>query len=165
MIRRPPRSTLFPYTTLFRSEIERHLVDISRGQRVTVFEEAEEEDARTERIDLAGDPAAMPVNRWKHVIAELRVGVPADHAQAVFDVVPRLRLVERTEVVGGDDPLAQLVEFPACQRLAELRLAEQEALQRGAAADLQVGEHAQLLERGNREVLAFVDEKEGPLPL
>src|SRR3712207_7082502 len=28
MIRRPPRSTLFPYTTLFRShELQRHLVD------------------------------------------------------------------------------------------------------------------------------------------
>src|SRR3712207_9131424 len=26
MIRRPPRSTLFPYTTLFRSDVERHLV-------------------------------------------------------------------------------------------------------------------------------------------
>src|SRR5688572_32767645 len=25
MIRRPPRSTLFPYTTLFRSELGRHL--------------------------------------------------------------------------------------------------------------------------------------------
>src|SRR5689334_24809417 len=25
MIRRPPRSTLFPYTTLFRSEVEKHL--------------------------------------------------------------------------------------------------------------------------------------------
>src|SRR5438270_6886702 len=25
MIRRPPRSTLFPYTTLFRSTIQRHL--------------------------------------------------------------------------------------------------------------------------------------------
>src|SRR3712207_7116540 len=24
MIRRPPRSTLFPYTTLFRSDLERH---------------------------------------------------------------------------------------------------------------------------------------------
>src|SRR3712207_6860528 len=24
MIRRPPRSTLFPYTTLFRSDVERH---------------------------------------------------------------------------------------------------------------------------------------------
>src|SRR5438105_10581703 len=25
MIRRPPRSTLFPYTTLFRSRVDRHL--------------------------------------------------------------------------------------------------------------------------------------------
>src|SRR3712207_7350942 len=29
MIRRPPRSTLFPYTTLFRSQLE-HLVDRER---------------------------------------------------------------------------------------------------------------------------------------
>src|SRR2546428_10056405 len=27
MIRRPPRSTLFPYTTLFRSAVGHHLVD------------------------------------------------------------------------------------------------------------------------------------------
>src|SRR3712207_8145111 len=26
MIRRPPRSTLFPYTTLFRSRVDRHLL-------------------------------------------------------------------------------------------------------------------------------------------
>src|SRR5690349_23763911 len=32
MIRRPPRSTLFPYTTLFRSILELgHLTDISEG--------------------------------------------------------------------------------------------------------------------------------------
>src|SRR2546425_3632299 len=27
MIRRPPRSTLFPYTTLFRSALGRHVID------------------------------------------------------------------------------------------------------------------------------------------
>src|SRR3712207_8881179 len=33
MIRRPPRSTLFPYTTLFRSRVERHPVRAQqRGQ-------------------------------------------------------------------------------------------------------------------------------------
>src|SRR5258706_10944987 len=38
MIRRPPRSTLFPYTTLFRShrkgrnEIEQHHRDVERGK-------------------------------------------------------------------------------------------------------------------------------------
>src|SRR5256885_10418724 len=42
MIRRPPRSTLFPYTTLFRSEAARfvaaHLADL--GYAVEVFEAA-----------------------------------------------------------------------------------------------------------------------------
>src|SRR3712207_7953307 len=37
MIRRPPRSTLFPYTTLFRSEVrhparDRHQLERDRGQ-------------------------------------------------------------------------------------------------------------------------------------
>src|SRR2546430_12837073 len=41
MIRRPPRSTLFPYTTLFRSlhiisrSIEFNIIDISSGQSKT----------------------------------------------------------------------------------------------------------------------------------
>src|SRR5256885_12085774 len=41
MIRRPPRSTLFPYTTLFRSEADRDLYWIARWfepRRPEVFE-------------------------------------------------------------------------------------------------------------------------------
>src|SRR3712207_7071620 len=34
MIRRPPRSTLFPYTTLFRSEVERIAARGGRVERV-----------------------------------------------------------------------------------------------------------------------------------
>src|SRR5215208_7762514 len=34
MIRRPPRSTLFPYTTLFRSKRADHVVGFVRGGRV-----------------------------------------------------------------------------------------------------------------------------------
>src|SRR3712207_7580066 len=33
MIRRPPRSTLFPYTTLFRSDLVRDLVRMALGHR------------------------------------------------------------------------------------------------------------------------------------
>src|SRR2546429_3600169 len=46
MIRRPPRSTLFPYTTLFRSKIENwdnlpegircHLIDRMRDRAITI---------------------------------------------------------------------------------------------------------------------------------
>src|SRR5437868_7915248 len=31
LIRRPPRSTLFPYTTLFRSQLQDHLIVVCRG--------------------------------------------------------------------------------------------------------------------------------------
>src|SRR5260221_3073186 len=34
MIRRPPRSTLFPYTTLFRSEADAANVTLTRGSEV-----------------------------------------------------------------------------------------------------------------------------------
>src|SRR3712207_7113625 len=38
MIRRPPRSTLFPYTTLFRSLCSQHAVFTGKGSsQVTVF--------------------------------------------------------------------------------------------------------------------------------
>src|SRR5256885_3365165 len=38
MIRRPPRSTLFPYTTLFRSGIERTKPTASRQRRMNPFQ-------------------------------------------------------------------------------------------------------------------------------
>src|SRR4051812_49636962 len=40
MIRRPPRSTLFPYTTLFRSEAEREQPDHDRAWDQQVLEAA-----------------------------------------------------------------------------------------------------------------------------
>src|SRR3989442_10051282 len=42
MIRRPPRSTLFPYTTLFRSE--RNLLAVGRPRRTEDFAECGERD-------------------------------------------------------------------------------------------------------------------------
>src|SRR3712207_8127014 len=55
MIRRPPRSTLFPYTTLFRSELENRMkraVIMADGKLVTA-----------EDLDLeARSEAALPVN-------------------------------------------------------------------------------------------------------
>src|SRR5690349_23709012 len=60
MIRRPPRSTLFPYTTLFRSEAGDHL----QRRRLAAARGAEQRDelalldAQRELID-GRDPAVM----------------------------------------------------------------------------------------------------------
>src|SRR3712207_6852948 len=59
MIRRPPRSTLFPYTTLFRSaqhvELGAFDVDLAEGRRSVVG------DKLIERGDAYGD-AAVPAH-------------------------------------------------------------------------------------------------------
>src|SRR5687768_18005169 len=62
MIRRPPRSTLFPYTTLFRSRLHRagwripHVADQRRGIARTLFR-----DARDGTV--SGDAAAQEQDR------------------------------------------------------------------------------------------------------
>src|SRR3712207_6918951 len=50
MIRRPPRSTLFPYTTLFRS---RHDDRVARGQDLVAVAQAQPELAPQHLVPLA----------------------------------------------------------------------------------------------------------------
>src|SRR2546422_7458092 len=59
MIRRPPRSTLFPYTTLFRSRLEqhrrplalRHEVEQAAALAALPGQEAEEQDRKSTRLN------------------------------------------------------------------------------------------------------------------
>src|SRR2546421_2149776 len=68
MIRRPPRSTLFPYTTLFRSKLLRH-----RGPG----EGAEALSAgRAERLEQRAAVLAGRVERPRHEVQLVRVGRP-----------------------------------------------------------------------------------------
>src|SRR5256885_12581483 len=48
MIRRPPRSTLFPYTTLFRSRADRHDVVGARAAHVAVARDMGQRRQRSE---------------------------------------------------------------------------------------------------------------------
>src|SRR3712207_7424550 len=67
MIRRPPRSTLFPYTTLFRS-LERHYLTCNRGHRAASLATITTSIARgpgrhTERPDHEGPAASTSAGR------------------------------------------------------------------------------------------------------
>ena len=79
MIRRPPRSTLFPYTTLFRSpqawiqglrqrlEWERHNAERKDEWREIAQQAAEilRRDFGVERLGVIGDlPTPQPLNYW-----------------------------------------------------------------------------------------------------
>src|SRR2546427_9660059 len=72
MIRRPPRSTLFPYTTLFRSE----LLDLHRLPLAAVRDRVETE-IRAHRVDVhevvarVGHDAAVPVQAPELAVPDL----------------------------------------------------------------------------------------------
>src|SRR2546425_3933066 len=66
MIRRPPRSTLFPYTTLFRSLVDR--VDHLGDQRLDLFQLC-----RLERIEDVVGPVARALGQRAHADPEPRV--------------------------------------------------------------------------------------------
>src|SRR5258707_5376494 len=52
MIRRPPRSTLFPYTTLFRSRIaEQHAAAAARGLLAKAVHVAADADRKSTRLN------------------------------------------------------------------------------------------------------------------
>src|SRR2546428_7977801 len=52
MIRRPPRSTLFPYTTLFRSPEEHPALGIGIEDRTVVAEQESRRRQRMEQLDV-----------------------------------------------------------------------------------------------------------------
>src|SRR3712207_7905418 len=87
MIRRPPRSTLFPYTTLFRSE------------RVARFRKVDEQDrgagrdgqsldrvAKAALVDLFGRPAVLDRDRPKHLGDRKSTRLNSSHANISYAV-------------------------------------------------------------------------------
>src|SRR2546427_9459454 len=88
MIRRPPRSTLFPYTTLFRSVANTNLRDGAKYEPLNPVE------AHQERHDLRNNPSAEQPRqpRSEEHTSEL---------QSQSNLVCRL-LLEKKKKSGGD---------------------------------------------------------------
>src|SRR3989442_2076896 len=96
MIRRPPRSTLFPYTTLFRS-VDRgapELLDLAHGdlRPVELGEEERHPTERLRRVARGGAGEEQDVGRLA------RVRVP--HLATVDDVAVALLLGSRLDARG-----------------------------------------------------------------
>src|SRR5438046_1031820 len=94
MVRRPPRSPLFPYTTLFRSEVVRRFADVPQITvdkhkvlqiLVNLLRNAKEAcDAageRERRVTLSVERCATGV---RVAVADNGVGIAAEHMSRVF---------------------------------------------------------------------------------
>src|SRR6185369_1431924 len=102
------------------------LLDRGGLQAVQLLKKSEEQQARAEGIDLARHPAGMPIDEGKAILGELRIAFPIGAAQPVLDIGFGLAFAQRPEMIGGGDPLSQLLEPRAAEHSAELWLPEQE---------------------------------------
>src|SRR3712207_6849725 len=73
MIRRPPRSTLFPYTTLFRSSLREHVTGLlSASREVVVLGDLNDGSAAATTQILYGPPGSQPRGRSEEHTSELQ---------------------------------------------------------------------------------------------
>jgi hypothetical protein len=127
--------------------------------------EAQQQQAVAHRVDAPRDAAAGLVDALEGLGIEARLVGGAGTLQAVLDVALGLVLVQRADVAGGRHALAELLHLGPLQDLAELGLADQEALQQRLVAELEVRQHAQFLDRARRQVLRLVDDQQAALAL
>src|SRR5438034_3838243 len=95
MIRRPPRSTLFPYTTLFRSRPERCCEQHLRTGIVFALEQ--EETAPLLRLGGAAWVARLTVQELRASVQPLRSEEHTSELQSHSDLVCRLLLEKKKE--------------------------------------------------------------------
>src|SRR2546427_469333 len=97
MIRRPPRSTLFPYTTLFRSEVERRTVQRAPGGAAGPLDA---EGRFRHQLPAALGSGTAETSRARHLVAAHgRINRPRPVIETAEEVLHVLE-AELTEVVG-----------------------------------------------------------------
>src|SRR5688572_32247900 len=98
MIRRPPRSTLFPYTTLFRSRIEPAKADVaiaaSAGRMLAGYDEGRRVEAMALRLVRMLDRAGRLDDRF---IVRARSEEHTSELQSQSNLVCRLLLEKKNK--------------------------------------------------------------------
>src|SRR2546421_2244895 len=86
MIRRPPRSTLFPYTTLFRSRVEGLIAGLTR-ERNFISSVVETAPTLVMMFDLEGDRKSTRLNsshdQISYAVFCLKKKTSASHPRAI----------------------------------------------------------------------------------
>src|SRR3569832_1086723 len=104
------------------------------------------------------------INLCDGVGAETRVTAPTRESQAMEHVSTCLVRTERKQVMRGDHALLQLYHASARERIAQRRMAQQDALQQGTRAMLIIGEQAELFDGALRQVERLVHLQQRTLP-
>ena len=134
--------------------VDHRLVDIPH-----LFGVGRQQDEIADDVDQTGDAAAVHEDKIEGLGFEAqRLAVPR-HLQAVQDVLLDFLAVQGLQVALDADALPQLAQFRLGQQGAQLRLPHQDDLQQLGVARFQVGEHPDLFQGFQGEVLRLVDDQ------
>src|SRR3712207_8725891 len=100
MIRRPPRSTLFPYTTLFRSQVAHLDVGVPVVRVGDLRPLTEQGVGLVEEQHRAGPRGAGPLRRERRTVDRKSTRLNSSHANisyAVFCLKKKKKLLKREE--------------------------------------------------------------------
>ena len=142
-------------------QLPHHQVDQVGADVVTLFNVAYQQQAVEDHIELAWYAARLLIHAREHVLGNARVVHPADRAQPMLDVAAGLAGAERAQVAARDHALLDLLQRPLGQGFAELGLAQEECLDERRLLEAVIREHAQLLQRGGRQVVHLVHDDHG----
>src|SRR5258707_1453839 len=71
MIRRPPRSTLFPYTTLFRSDVEGRVVEVRGPEIALEFGDDLERAVAAVRVNGRSEEHTSEIQSRQYIVCRL----------------------------------------------------------------------------------------------
>src|SRR5262249_32756272 len=132
-------------------------LNVAGREPMQFVQETEEHQTISERVDPSRNPTCAPVERLQRGRFELGIVLPSDMAKAMEEVRSGLGGGKWSKVIAGDHTLAQLLEIRPRNEFAKLRLADEKALERRSAADLEIGKHTEFFESAHGEVLGLVD--------
>ena len=104
------------------------------------------------------------MNEVRRLARKLHRRAERGPAQPVIDVIRRLVRVERLQVIAHRNALPELLEFDRRQLVAQVRLTDEHDLHQLRLLGLEIREHPQLFERGEAQVLRFVDDEQDHAP-
>src|SRR6202158_4317346 len=120
-----------------------------------------EQQPVTKRVYPPGNACRERMNQIEASRLKLGIAGPADMVKAMLDVGLRLRPVHRAKGIRGHDALPELLHLRALHHGAKFWLTDQKALQQGMIAKLEIGKHAQFLDRSRCKILCLVDNEKG----
>src|SRR5258708_36370362 len=121
MIRRPPRSTLFPYTTLFRSTEDlpfEMTLSVNKGRGYVTAAENSTDSEEQEVGLISVDSLYSPVIRVRYATEDARVGQKTDYDRLILEIwtngtiSPEMALVEASKILRKHlNPFVQYFEL------------------------------------------------------